>query len=225
MSAQGYQVRLGRSGVTGLQSTLKSVRLPSVRRALARMAPNSARQAVVVVVGLAAVGAVSLELSCTNVRNFAVQHPFLVGVVLVGLTVFGVERAIALQESRRWRKPALSAIETYMYSADRAAQVVQTQILEQTRSLPRPPVHEPRLREGLEQLADQDPSRLRTLAHDARREADAAGQVAMSAFSTIARHEPFEHFIERITETQSKPTRASLSFPATARRVTFGWSR
>lgn len=86
-------------------------------------------------------------------------------------------------------------------------------------------MHEPRLREGLEQLADQDPSRLRTLAHDARREADAAGQVAMSAFSTIARHEPFEHFIERITEAQSKPTRASLSFPATARRVTFGWSR
>ncbi len=192
-----------RSVVTGPQPTLKSVRLPSVHRTLARTASVSARQVVVAVVGLTAVGGV-LELSCPAVRSFAVQHPFLVGVVLVGLTVFGVERAIGLQESRRWRKPALGAIETYMYSADRATQVVQTRILEQTRSLPRAPVHEPRLREGLEQLADQDPSRLRTLADDARREADAAGQVAMAAFSTIARHEPLENFIERITEVQGR---------------------
>jgi hypothetical protein len=152
---------------------------------------------------LGTLGAILLELTCPAFRDFTVSHPLLTGVVLVALTVLGVERLIALQESRRWRNPALSSIETYMYSADRAAQSVQGEILAQTRSLPSPPSHEPRLREALEIIAKQDRARLRPLSAYAREQADVAGHVAMSAYATLGRHAPAGAFIEPITRTQA----------------------
>ncbi len=98
----------------GILDLMKAVARPLQRR---RRVPTLA----VVLVGIAVVFGVTwvlAELISSKTRTWTSSHPVAVtlgaGLILLVLTVFFVERWVALNESKRWRAPALAALQAYV---------------------------------------------------------------------------------------------------------------
>ena len=141
--------------------------------------------AAAIVVFAAGVAAAVIELCSHTMREWTGARPYAValaaGLVVLVLTVLGVERFLALTESRRWRQPARVAIDTYIFSADSATQRIYGHMEELLRSLPTPPAHDPvRMRDSVEQLSGQDPEKLDALYKAIRSETDQLGPIAMT---------------------------------------------
>lgn len=157
-----------------------------------------------------------IELCDEAVRKWTVAHPYTValsaGLVVLVLTVLGVERVLALTDSRRWRQPARVAIDTYIFSADSATQRIYRQMRELLRSLPKPPAHDPvRMLDIIEQLSDQAPETLNALYKTIRSESDQLGPIAMTAGDTIVRHQPYRWVADDVFAIQKHLGDAALA--------------
>ena len=88
------------------------------------------------------------DLTTRGVQRWSVRHPVTVssavGLMLLVITVFAVERWLAVNESKRWRAPALMALDAYVFAADRVARRITHRLSELVRALPNPPRPEPR---------------------------------------------------------------------------------
>jgi hypothetical protein len=135
-----------------------------------------------------------LEQTNADVRRWAVEHPITValvaGLVLLALTVLGVERFLSLMESRRWRDPGREAINTWLFAADEAIRNIGLGVERAAESLALPPAPGSKLRDFLPALAEQDPDALRDVSDLVRREAGHVGITAMTAVSIVARYTP-----------------------------------
>jgi hypothetical protein len=171
---------------------------------------------------------IGLELGLACFRRWLISHPFTValgaGLIVVALTLLGVERVFGIIESRRWRSAALVALDHYVFSVDRAVQAIYERINEIVRALPQPPAHDPgRVGLKLELILEQRPEAFEELSDFIREQADALGSTAMVAASTVARHEPYAEMVRRIFLQQQRLGDAAqmchgLLFTATAVR-------
>jgi hypothetical protein len=153
---------------------------------------------------------VALEFASPCFADWTVGHPLtvtvLVGLAVVDLTVAGVEHAIATREGRRWRLPALLAIDAYIYSADRAAGRISARINETAEELvpSRHPGGPLRLTDVLELIVRGDSDRFDGLSALVREEADALFPLAVQAGSVAARSDRFALDARRIFDEQDR---------------------
>jgi hypothetical protein len=153
------------------------------------------------------------ELTMGGVQRWSAAHPvtvgFGVGLILLVITVFAVERWLAFNESQRWRAPALTALDSYVFAADRVARRIAERLFELVRAIPNPPRTEPRFEEAVALLLAQPVSDAREgpageLAQFARDETTALAATATLASDMVARHQPFAWVVEIIAEQQQR---------------------
>jgi hypothetical protein len=153
------------------------------------------------------------ELTVRGVQRWSVRHPvtvsFGVGLMLLVITVFAVERWLAVNESKRWRAPALMALDAYVFAADRLARRITDRLFELVRALPNPPRIEPRFEAAVALLLAQTVSDAREgpageLARFARDETTVMAMTATVTSDMVARHQPFASVIQVIGEQQQR---------------------
>jgi hypothetical protein len=175
------------------------------------------------VFGLAVIAAICLELLSADFRCWAVDHPIAVaigtGAALIGLTAFVVERLLAAREARRWRKPALFALDAYVFSADRANQRIHSRLVKEVKGLPSPPRGDWffRFGEALTLIIEQRRLALLEISDFVRREADELALVAIQVSGTASRAEDLNDTLDRVFAEQARLARiaelcAHLSF-------------
>jgi len=156
----------------------------------------------------AVVVATILELTTPAVRDWLMRRPLTVGVV-AGVVVFligllAVERFIESFEARRWHKPALVALDHYIFSADRALRRVTGRITSLVRDLPDRPVSGARYSTMLQYLVEYDRDCLRGLSDFVRERLDELGVVAMQSAVIVARYPPYAEVVDRIFDEQRR---------------------
>jgi hypothetical protein len=137
-------------------------------------------------------------------------------VIFLVLTVFLVERWLALNESERWRTPAVAAFDAYIHTADEVVRQVYAHIYSMVDELPVPanvvasarlPWPERHIADALQQLLDQDrldrSARIVALSSFMRAQANQLAVTALLATQTIATHERFAWIIETIAQQQT----------------------
>lgn len=165
------------------------------------------------VIGIAVAAAICLELFLADFRCWAVNHPIAVaigtGAALIGLTAFAVERLLAAKEARRWRKPALLALDAYVFSADRTNQRIHARLAEEVKGLPSPPgggwIF--RFGEALTLILEQRRLALLELSDFVRGEADELALVAIQVSGTASRAEDLNDTLERVFTEQARLAR------------------
>jgi hypothetical protein len=182
---------------------------PAAWRPLGRRASRARLSGALLLAALLA-AAIVLELVSPCFASWTVGHPLtvtvLVGLAVVALTVVGLDHVIATREGRRWRLPTLLAIDTYIYSADRAARRIYARIEKTAKEVaPSPgPAGPLRLAAILELIVRGDRHRLGELSDLIREEADALSAPAVAAGSVAARSDLFAADARRIFDEQDR---------------------
>lgn len=164
--------------------------------------------ALVVVLGT---GGVLTELRSANARSWFTNHPVTValatGLILLVLTVFAVERWLALQESKRWRAPALAALDAYVNGGLRTVRRVDSklgELLDEHRLREAASDNEPDLqRLFFDALMARDYHRFRSLAEVMTNEMTQLAILSLLAVQTVARHEPFARLVGTVAAEQA----------------------
>jgi hypothetical protein len=163
-----------------------------------------------VVVSFVLLTAVALEILCPAFRSWSVAHPIVVtsgcGALLVVLTALVVERVITRIEGKRWRVPSMLAIDTYLFTADRAVRRIHGRIEEKVNGLPSPPgpTWIFRLNEALELILHQKRIHLLDLSDYLREAADELALVAMQVGGVVSRSDQFTGAVHRIFAQQAR---------------------
>jgi hypothetical protein len=183
---------------------------------------------VVAIVLAVGIGLVASELALERLRRWLAARPVTVavavGLIFLVLTVFLVERWLALNESERWRTPAVAALDAYIHSADDVGLQIYSRVYSMVDELPVPagvvasprlPWPEPHIADALQRLLEQDrldsSARVVALSSFMRGQANHLAVTALLATQTIARHEPFAWIIENIAQQQTRLADAARS--------------
>jgi hypothetical protein len=156
-------------------------------------------------------GAIVFELLCPSFRRWAVEHPVtvaaLVGVLVAVIIVLALERVLDLAESRRWRAPALEAIEIYTHTTDQAREAITQRIVALAGGLASAPPAGASRADQLRAIAEQDRAGLPELADYSRQQVNATGALALQSYSILTRHEPAKAYIAEIGAVQRELVR------------------
>lgn len=175
--------------------------------------PARWRRLLAVVTALVAIAAICLELVSADFRCWAVNHPIAIaigtGAALIGLTAFAVERLLAAREARRWRTPALLALDAYVFSADRTNQRIHARLVEEVKDLPSQPGGGWTFRfgEALTLILEQRRLALLKISDFVRREADELALVAIQVSGTASRAEDLNDTLGRVFTEQARLAR------------------
>jgi len=155
-----------------------------------RLSPATAAAALVVILAIVALTA---EHASTAVSAWAVNHPITVaiatGVALAAMTILGVQRFLARKEAQRWHRPALEAVNAYLFTADRAIRGIWEVLEERAQAAASAGRASSDLDKLLVALAETEPDVLRDCADDVRDRASTLASTVM-AVSAVVAHDP-----------------------------------
>jgi hypothetical protein len=180
----------------------------------------------VAIAGLSAVIGVvwaAAELACKGTQTWTMNHPafvtFAMGLILLILTVFAVERWLTWNESKHWRAPALAALDAYIQRASGTHKHLRREFrrlhgLSLDEFVPGVDLRVDLL------LPDAAAEPFNVFAELVREQMTALAPVTLLTIQTAARHKPFEEIVGELAEQQRR-----LSVLATDSVALYAWAK